>query len=84
MEFNKFPSHNLTNQFSRNRRKTRVPPRTVDVRPATGLNDAAPVVVEGRAALRLLGKAEWASDGTGLEKVDTKVGTTQLFGLPEA
>ena len=31
----------------------------------------------------MLGNAKLASDGIGVEKVDTKVGTTQLFGLPE-
>jgi len=32
----------------------------------------------------LLEDAERASDRIGVEKIDTKVGTTKLFGLPEA
>ena len=42
------------------------------------------MVLEGIAAFRLLGRAECASDGIGEENVNTKVETTQLFGLPEA
>ena len=53
----------------------------VDVNQATGANDAAPMMLEGRATLRVLGEAEWASNEIG---VNTKIGTTQLFGLPEA
>jgi len=42
------------------------------------------MALEGRAALTVLEEAERASDRIGVEKVDTKVGTTKLFGLPEA
>ena len=42
------------------------------------------MVLKGRATLRLLGRAECARDGIGEENVNTKVGTTQLLGLPEA
>ena len=40
--------------------------------------------LERKAALTVLEDAERANDGIGAEKVDTKVGTTKLFGLPEA
>jgi len=42
------------------------------------------MALEGKAALTVLKDAERVSDGIGAEKVDTKVGTTKLFGLPEA
>ena len=41
-------------------------------------------MLEGKAALTVVEKDESASDGIGDENVVTKVGTTKLFGLPEA
>ena len=42
------------------------------------------MVLEGRTALTVLREAEQASDGIGMEKADSRVGTTKLFSLPEA
>jgi len=49
----------------------------------TGENPG-PTTNEGKAALTVVEEDENASDGIGVENFDTKVGTTKLFGLPEA
>jgi len=41
--------------------------------------DVMPPVLSWMSALRLLGKAEGACNGIGVEKVDTKVGITMLW-----
>ena len=41
-------------------------------------------MLEGRAAWTVVEEDGKASDGIGVENIDTKIGTTKLFGLPEA
>ena len=78
--FHKLLSHDLTNLAGTGEKPGFT---TNGLCTGNGATDVAPTALKGEAAWTALEDAEKANDGIGVEKVDTKEGTTKLFCLPE-